>query len=111
MSSFMQYTILAAIIIGSVLSQLLPYFRKVSEGKVSSFDFKYAYNLGVAALWSSLLAIPFYTTWSVPEGDGFIVHLLALLFGYGGNKLQAEGMKYYKLISGSNVKAVAESKE
>lgn len=104
----MQYTILAAIIIGSVLSQLLPYFRKVSEGKVNSFDFKYAYNLGVAALWSSLLAIPFYTTWSVPEGDAFIVHLLALLFGYGGNKLQAEGMKYYKLFTAANVKEALE---
>ena len=104
----MQYTILAAIIIGSVLSQLLPYFRKVSEGKISSFDFKYAYNLGVAALWSSLLAIPFYTTWSVPEGDAFIVHLLALLFGYGGNKLQAEGMKYYKLFTAANVKEALE---
>lgn len=104
----MQYTILAAIIIGSVLSQLLPYFRKVSEGKVSSFDLKYAYNLGVAALWSSLLAIPFYTTWSVPEGDAFIVHLLALLFGYGGNKLQAEGMKYYKLFTAANVKEALE---
>ena len=104
----MQYTILAAIIAGSVLSQLLPYFRKVSEGKINSFDFKYAYNLGVAALWSSLLAIPFYTTWSVPEGDAFIVHLLALLFGYGGNKLQAEGMKYYKLFTAANVKEALE---
>ena len=92
----MQYTILATIIIGSVLSQLLPYFRKVSEGKINSFDFKYAYNLGVAALWSSLLAIP------------FIVHLLALLFGYGGNKLQAEGMKYYKLFTAANVKEALE---
>lgn len=98
----MQYSLLVAIILGSVLSQMLPYFRKVSEGKINSFDLKYAYNLLVSAVWSSLLAIPFYTTWQVPEGisDVVIVHLLALLFGFGGYKLQLEGLKYYKLVSG-----------
>lgn len=34
--------------------------------------------------------------------DGFIIHIMALLFGFGGYKLQLEGMKYYKLLSSAN---------
>lgn len=104
----MQYSILIAIIVGSVLSQMLPYFRKVSEGSVSSFDFQYAYKTLVSAFWSSVLAIPVYTTWEVPTGitDVVVVHLFALLFGFGGYKLQTEGLKYYRLLS-----AVAEPVE
>ena len=100
-STSMQYSILITILIGSVASQMMPYFRKLSEGTVESFDFKYAYNLAIAALWQSLIALPVYTTWSAPEGiaDVFIIHVMALLFGFGGYKLQLEGMKYYKLFS------------
>jgi len=100
----MQYSILATIIIGSVLSQMLPYFRKLSEGTIDSFDLKYAYNTLISAFWSSILAIPVYTTWSPPSGvvDGFIIHIMALLFGFGGYKLQLEGLKYYKLLSSAN---------
>ena len=97
----MEYSILITIIIGSVLSQMLPYFRKVSEGSISSFDLKYAYNTAIAAFWSSVLASPVYLTWTPPEGvaDVFVIHLMALLFGFGGYKLQLEGLKYYKLFS------------
>lgn len=103
-STSMQYSILITILIGSVASQMMPYFRKLSEGTVESFDFKYAYNLAIAALWQSLIALPVYTTWSAPEGiaDVFIIHVMALLFGFGGYKLQLEGMKYYKLLSSAN---------
>ena len=100
----MEYSILITIIIGSVLSQMLPYFRKVSEGSISSFDLKYAYNTAIAAFWSSVLASPVYLTWTPPEGvaDVFVIHLMALLFGFGGYKLQLEGLKYYKLLSKAN---------
>ena len=100
----MEYSILITIIIGSVLSQMLPYFRKVSEGSISSFDLKYAYNTAIAAFWSSVLASPVYLTWTPPEGvaDVFVIHLMALLFGFGGYKLQLEGLKYYKLLSSAN---------
>ena len=107
----MEYTILAMIILGSVLSQILPYFRKVSEGKIKEFDFKYAYNTLVSAFWSSVLAIPVYAgTWTIPSGfsDTVIVHFLALLFGYGGQKLQLEGIKYINLFR--SAKEVVESK-
>jgi hypothetical protein len=99
----MEYTILITILFGSVLSQVLPYFRKLSEGKINSFDWNYAYNLVVSSIWSSLLALPIYTTWTIPEGigDAFAIHLLALLFGFGGYKLQLEGLKYYKMIKGT----------
>jgi hypothetical protein len=100
----MEYSILITIIIGSVLSQMLPYFRKLSEGTISSFDLKYAYNTAIAAFWSSVLASPVYLTWTPPEGvaDVFVIHLMALLFGFGGYKLQLEGLKYYKLLSSAN---------
>lgn len=97
----MEYTILAMIILGSVLSQMLPYFRKVAEGQIKEFDFKYAYNTLVSAFWASVLAIPVYAgTWTIPNGvgDTVIVHFLALLFGYGGQKLQLEGLKYIKFL-------------
>jgi hypothetical protein len=92
----MEYTILLTILFGSVLSQVLPYFRKLSEGKINSFDWNYAYNLVVSSIWSSLLALPVYTTWTIPEGvgDTVAIHLLALLFGFGGYKLQLEGMDF-----------------
>ena len=97
----MEYSILITIIIGSVLSQMLPYFRKLSEGSITTFDLKYAYNTAIAAFWSSVLASPVYLTWTPPEGvaDVFVIHLMALLFGFGGYKLQLEGLKYYKLFS------------
>lgn len=97
----MQYSILLALILGSILSQMLPYFRKVSEGTIESFDFQYAYKTLISAFWSSVLAIPVYTTWEVPTGitDVVVVHLIALLFGFGGYKLQNEGLKYYRLIN------------
>ena len=100
----MEYSILITIIIGSVLSQMLPYFRKLSEGSISSFDLKYAYNTAIAAFWSSVLASPVYLTWTPPEGvaDVFVIHVMALLFGFGGYKLQLEGLKYYRLLSKVN---------
>lgn len=106
----MQYSILITIIVGSVLSQMMPYFRKLSEGSIEKFDFKYAYNTAISAFWSSLLAIPVYTTWEVPSGitDVAIVHIMALLFGFGGYKLQTEGLKYYKLLSSVNDEFVEE---
>jgi hypothetical protein len=49
------------------------------------------------------LVITFSVTWTIPEGvgDTVAIHLLALLFGFGGYKLQLEGMKYYKMIKGT----------
>jgi hypothetical protein len=89
---------------------MMPYFRKLSEGSIEKFDFKYAYNTAISAFWSSILAIPVYTTWEVPSGitDVAIVHIMALLFGFGGYKLQTEGLKYYKLLSSANDEFVEE---
>lgn len=97
---YMQYSILAVLLLGSVLAQMMPYIRKVKEGKVKSFDFQYAKKTAIAALWSSLLTLPVYTSWEVPSGivDVFIVHVMAFLFGFGGLELQKEGLKYYRMI-------------
>ena len=78
----MEYTILLTILFGSVLSQVLPYFRKLSEGKINSFDWNYAYNLVVSSIWSSLLALPVYTTWTIPEGVGDAVAMLMYFDSY-----------------------------
>ena len=95
------FVVFLGMLLGNIIAVLLPYFRKLSEGKIEAFDFKYAYHLAIGVIWNGLFAIlADATAWQVPDDTGsmIVVFLFAVLFGFGGNEAQKEGQKYYGMF-------------
>lgn len=84
-----QFTLLA-ILLGTLASILIPYFRKLYEGKIEKFDWKYFWHLVVSTIWEFLLAITLYMDWQPPTGfvNDIIILILAFCFGFGGTDFQ-----------------------
>ena len=88
-------------LLGNIIAVLFPYFRKLSEGTIDKFDFKYIYHLVLGVVWNGIFAIlAKASAWQVPENAGSVLVVLffAVFFGYGGNNAQKGGEKYWKLI-------------
>ncbi len=89
-------SIILVMLLGNIVGTIVPYLRKLSEGKVTSFDYKYIGHLVGASLWQFILTVPLLSVWSNPSGfeDVLSVHILAFFFGLGGYKAQLEATKY-----------------
>lgn len=95
MSDFFQLIMIVGIILGNVLSVVIPYFRKLAEGKISTFDIKYLYHAIVSVLWQTVISLPLWIGWESPEGISWLLtFILAVAFGFGGKDLQVQIMKY-----------------
>ncbi len=92
-----QIFMIVGILIGNALSVLVPYLRKIAEGKITSFDPKYAYHAVVSTIWQSLLMAQVLIDWEVPTGSSLLLgYLMAIAFGYGGKDFQEQVMKYLR---------------
>lgn len=93
-------SIILVMLLGNVLATIVPYLRKLSEGKIEGFDLKYVYHLLGASTWQFLLTVPLLSVWSSPDGftDILSVHILAFFFGIGGYKAQLEAEKYLSIF-------------
>ena len=92
--------LLLVMALGNVVAVLLPYFRKISEGKVKSFDFVYAKHLLGGVIGQFIVTVPLLSMWTSPDGftDTFSAYLLAFFFGFGGNKVQMDVQKYISFL-------------
>ena len=93
--------ILVASFLGVLVATLWPYFRKLWEGKIDKFDWKYAYHLAVSAVWTFLLNFSVYYNWVPPVEFIFsdvLIYLLAFAFGFGGNEVQKELEKFLRYL-------------
>ena len=92
-----QLIMVFGILLGNALSVIIPYFRKLSEGKVTSFDIKYVYHSIVSFFWQSVLTFPLWVEWGIPNGfsQGY-AFVLAIAFGFGGESMQIQILKYIK---------------
>ena len=92
-----QLSMIIAILFGIALSVAIPYFRKLAEGKITSFDYKYLYTAIGTAIWQELLMARALIDWEAPEGVTlFLALIMAVTFGYGGIPLQEQAYKYIK---------------
>ena len=98
MSNFeFQLIMILGILIGNALSVIIPYFRKLSEGKIESFDIKYLYHAVSSVVWQSIISIPLWIGWESPSGISWLLaFILAIAFGFGGKDLQEQVYKYVK---------------
>ena len=87
--------LLLVIALGNVVAVLLPYFRKLSEGKIESFDFVYVKQLIGGVLGQFIVTVPLLSM-ATPSGfEGTLsTYIFAFFFGFGGNKAQLEATKY-----------------
>ena len=79
---------------------LVPYFRKLKQGKILKFDRKYLYTaMGsvVLSAISVLLIIPQFKMEEIPVlsfAEGLKIFCTAFAFGFGWNSLINEGPKW-----------------
>lgn len=95
--------ILIATFLGVLTATLWPYFRKLWEGKIDKFDWKYFWHLVGTAAWTFLLDIATYSQWVAPAEFAFndvLVYILAFTFGFGGNEAQKEMEKFLRYLWG-----------
>ncbi len=92
-----QLIMILGILIGNALSVIIPYFRKLNEGKIESFDIKYLYHAVSAAVWQSVISIPLWVEWESPSGVSWLLaFVVAIAFGFGGKNFQEQVYKYIK---------------
>lgn len=85
--------IFVATFVGLLLATLTPYFRKLNEGKIEKFDWKYFYHLIGTTIWTFTVNIVVYIEWLPPDGlfeSEVLLYLIAFIFGYGGNEAQKQ---------------------
>lgn len=96
MEHFQLFMILG-ILFGNALSVIIPYLRKLAEGKITAFDFKYLYSAVLATVWQSLLMAQVLIDWEAPSGATSILgYIMAIAFGYGGKDFQEQVWKYFR---------------
>ena len=91
-----QLIMILGILIGNALSVIIPYFRKLSEGKIESFDIKYLYHAISSVVWQSVISIPLWIEWESPSGISWLAFVLAIVFGFGGKNFQEQVYKYFR---------------
>lgn len=87
------------IIVGNALSVIIPYFRKLSEGKIENFDRKYLWHGITSSLWQSVISVPLWLQWQPPADLSIILaFLVAIAFGFGGKDFQEQVLKYIRKV-------------
>jgi len=97
------WMVLTAILLGLIVSFLVPYFSKKWTGKITELDFKYIYHTVGAAVWEFVVSISLYASFEPPAGveNDIVILFVAFLFGFGGPELQK---RIESLIGAINVK-------
>lgn len=92
-----QWIMTLGIVLGVALSVAIPYFRKLYEGKIESFDYKYLKQAVFAGIWSNAVSFQLWLDWEQPDGISMVfAFILAMAFGYGGKDAQDQVYKYIK---------------
>jgi hypothetical protein len=83
------------LLLGILARTLLPWLRKVKEGKIRSFNRRYIYSALVSAAIGFFLTLTVFPRFEAAAGQGFEelfkLFCLAFGFGYGSNALVNEG--------------------
>lgn len=90
-------TVMIAIVLGTALRTLLPWYRKQKIAKTNLFfDVEYVVTAVVNATVVTLAGSLTYYLGILPEKTPVLMTIaLAFVFGYAGNDLTNEGVKYY----------------
>ena len=90
-----QIIMILGLLLGNIVAVILPYFRKLNEGKIEKFDIKYLYHSVGATVWQFIISIPLWLQWKAPSGFTIVfAFIFAFAFGFGGKGFQAEVLKY-----------------
>jgi len=94
---YFQLFMVLGILIGNALAVIIPYLRKLAEGKIKVFDYKYLYHAVISAVWQSAVSMPLWLDWGSPSGISWVLSfILAIAFGFGGKDFQEQVLKYIR---------------
>jgi len=93
------------IFLGVLLRTIVPWIRKVSQGKiVPTFELRYIISAISSLFWNFVLALQLFKSFSPPETSGLAVLIAAILFGWFGVDVSNEIMKIFE-----NIKKIEEA--
>lgn len=87
------------IFLGVLMRTILPWIRKVSQGKITpAFELRYVVSSISSLFWNFALALQLFKSFSPPETSGLEVLIAAVLFGWFGVDVSNEVMKIFENI-------------
>lgn len=89
-------------LVGLIVATVMPYLRKLHEGKIEEFELKYFKHLIITAIWQFATTLPIFLVWTPPVDivNNLLVVLLAFCYGFGGSEFQKEVYKYIIWLRG-----------
>jgi len=97
------FAVVFYITLGVLARTWLPYFRKLFQGELLEFDVHYIYSAIGSLLFTLPTGLELFYTFQFPFVPTTLVEhvillILAFLYGFGGDAMVKEGMKWYELI-------------
>ena len=91
--------VFCGVLLGVFTRQMLPFIRKINEGKIEGgFNPKFLWTAIATLIYSTPIAVSLLATAPVIEQSLVITFFTAFLYGYGGQSLTNELLKYYEML-------------